>query len=124
MTSPASGATAQELLESMLPLVVKAASDAAASSTAAAVAVTSVEATLNGFKASLDNNTAAVLRLAEAQEDVNKARDNNQQWLRTLVTPQTLLMILVIVGSAFGLRMSFPAPVSLPISVEPGILTP
>jgi hypothetical protein len=115
---PPQGASAQELLQTLLPLVVKAASDSAAAATAASSAMVSLEGKLDSFEKALQANTLEVTRLADAQEKENKARENGQAWLRTLFTPQTVFLLLVIIASAIGIRLSIPTPVQMPVSVE------
>ena len=115
---PPQGASAQELLQTLLPLVVKSASDSAAAATAASSAMLSLEAKLDSFEKALQDNTKEVTRLADAQEKENKARENGQAWLRTLFTPQTVFLLIVILASAIGIRLSIPTPMQLPVTVE------
>jgi hypothetical protein len=121
---PPGGATAQELLQTMLPLVGKSAADSARAATAAASAMTALEAKQTSFEKTVQDNTAEVSRLADALEAVHKTRANNQAWLRTLFTPQTIAILLAIVLGLFGIRMSIPAPFSIALPAPAETVSP
>jgi hypothetical protein len=122
--------SAAEIFQEFLPQVIKAATDSAASSTAATSALGLMENQLVAMRASLDSNTAALQRMADAKERENeilaqsqdakdKAKDDidkaNQRWhatIRTMfpgpVVAQLGVQALMLVGLAFGLYRVMP----------------
>ena len=135
---PMNGATGAEVLHAALPLIVRAASESASAATRSATTQANVEAQLREFKASVDANTAIMIRWVDAKEkeiqiceaEIEARNEGNKRWhetLRSIVTPQVLLQIIVqvftLVGIAFGLYQVMPAPAS-PSATLPGTEVP
>lgn len=103
----------------MLPLVIKAASDSAAGSVTAAQAVAGLEARLDSLETAVEAHTTALERWTEAKEAENQilaqqGKDSVEvakQWhetVRSIFTPQLLIQIVVVLGSAWGIYTSLP----------------
>ena len=114
------GATAEQILQVMLPLVVQAASDSASSATSAGAAVQAVEGRLASLEDAVRGNTEKLERLVALREQETGARESQQQWLRSIFTPSTVLIIIAIFAAAFGIRVSLPGATLGEVIIEEG----
>lgn len=107
---PPDGASAEQVLREMLPVVITAATKSAESATAAAAAIRSFEVQLSETKSAVDANTRAIRDLRAALEEKNKATAEKNAWLRTLFQPQFLfpfvLQLIFIILGLLGVRYS------------------
>lgn len=127
------GASAQEVLEATLPLVVKAVVDGAAAMTAAASAVSSLEGTIEGLKGKVGelDRTVATLKKADiavAKEKAAEARawsDLFREVVKVLLSPQVLAAIvsqvIVTVLTGLGLWTVLPDSAKLAIT-QPALI--
>ena len=121
-TSPPSlppGASGEDILKTMLPLVVDAATKSAEGQTASAAALGGVEGQLAEMKLELKNLRDEVKSMRESKAAEQKVREENGKWLRSLLKPEILYYTIVLILTALGLRATIPAPVQVPLPVPP-----
>lgn len=110
---PASGATAQEILEEFVPLVIKAATDAATGLSMAAAAMASLEGEFRELKGEVRE-----LKLAEQNTERGKANIEKEKakktkiwigFLKSAFTPPVIIQILLFISAAIGLYSQLPS---------------
>jgi hypothetical protein len=110
ITLPPNGASAEEMLRSVLPLVARSSAESAKAATLAATAINSNEATIDEVRDALREHTIAIEKLTTVIEgSVGKLateKEERGKWMRRLVTPelftQIVLNILVILAAMAG----------------------
>lgn len=109
---PPEGASAEQILREVLPVVITAASKSAEAATAAAAAIQTFDGQMSETKTAVEANTAAIRDLKTAIEAQNQNTAEKNAWLRTLFQPQFLfpflLQLLFIVLGLAGIRYANP----------------
>jgi len=113
-TSP--GASTEEVLKTLLPIVVQAATSSAEGAASSAKSIASLETSLSEklteLLSEVKENNKRITELVVLKEAQEKLHQERGKWLRSLLTPQTILWILAILGAAIGIRLTIPMPLT------------
>jgi len=115
------GASGEQVLRSMLPLVVEVATKSAEGQTSVAAALGSLEAQVAELKAVVQENTTAVKQLVASKAAEVQQKEETGKWLRALLRPETLYYTVLIILTALGIRTTIPEQVlgqQLPAQVQ------
>lgn len=102
----------------LLREVVTATTASARANAEMAVAVSAVRDQVAAVVLRLDGIDGRMLALEAIEKARVEAEQERGRWLRELFTPRTVLVILAILASAVGVRVSLPAPLSVPSIVQ------
>jgi hypothetical protein len=108
------GASGEDILRTMLPLVVESATKAAEGQTASAAAIGALETQLSEVKTELQGIRSEMQSARNSKAAEEKVREENGKWLRSLLKPELIYYTVVLILTAMGLRATIPAPVHLP----------
>lgn len=108
------GAGGEEILRALLPLVVEAVTKSAEGQTASAASLHSLEGQITELRTVIQGHTAEIKRVNDYRKSELRQQEERSRWLESLLTPQTLYYTLLLLGAAFGLRATIPAPVQVP----------
>ena len=112
VTLPPQGASAEEMLRSVLPLVARSSAESAKAATLAAAAISSNEDAVNDMQDALRNQTAAITALGETIKAsigvLVIEKQENGRWMRRLMSPelftQIVLNIMIIAAALLGVQ--------------------
>lgn len=116
---PAHSTTTEEVLKTVLPLVIKAASDSASSAIESASAISQLQRTLTANTDAILKMEAAVTKMNDLHAEEVKERgeallrdneDRKQKWetIRSIFTPQFIIQLLTILATGAGLYSQLP----------------
>lgn len=113
------GASGEEILRTMLPVVVEAVTKSAEGHTASAASISTLEAQVAELKVALQANTAEVKRVNDYRKAELQQQEENGKWLRSLLRPETLYYTVLLIATALGIRATIPTPVQAPLPGPP-----
>lgn len=121
ISSLPAGASGEEILRQMLPVLVEAVTKSAEGQTASAAASQALETQISELRSKVEMCHAEMKRIADAKVDEQKKQETTQLWLQSLIKPETLYYTVIIILTATGFRFSLvntpgmaPIPVPLP----------
>lgn len=119
VTPPGPGASGEEILRQMLPVLVDALTKSAAGHTTSAATIQALETQVSELKAVVQSCHSEFKRIADAEEEAGKRREENGKWLRSLLRPETIYYTVVIILTALGFRLSAaPVPLSIDLPTQ------
>ena len=100
------GASGEEILRQMLPVVVEAVTKSAEGQVSVAAALQALEGQVSELKAAVQNCQADVRRLADAEALADKRKQETGKWLRSLVKFETVYYTALLLLAVLGFRLS------------------
>ena len=98
------------LEQQLLSKVIEAATKSAEGATASAAAISSLEQQLAEVKTTINACAAELDKLVEERQKATETQKERSEWLRSLLTPQTVYYTLILLLAMFGIRLSLPVP--------------